>query len=199
LLLWSNRFINSAKSIIIDIRNDGGGWDKSAAMICGRFFTEKTLFLIIKRRNGPDHDDFSGPIHYYIEPYDDFQYIKPLVVLTNRVTASAAESFTLAMRRRANTVQIGDTTEGSFSDAPTRQLVNGWFYTLSIGDYRDYNNVNWEGIGCNPDIVVQNDSNDIIQGKDKVLERADSYIENLKSDFIIIYLSDNMLKILGKL
>jgi carboxyl-terminal processing protease len=171
-------YMKDTKSIIIDVRNNGGGWDKTVEEIGGRFFTRKTLFLIIKRRNGPNHDDFSGPINYYIEPYGDFQYVKPLVLLTNRVTASAAESFILGMRRRENVIQIGDTTEGSFSDAPTRQLINGWFYTLSIGDYRDYNNVNWEGIGCIPNIAIQNDSTDIIQGNDKVLERAISYIEN---------------------
>jgi carboxyl-terminal processing protease len=174
------KYLEDTRTIIIDIRNNGGGWDKTTEVIGGRFFTEKTLFLIMKRRNGPNHDDFSAPIKYYIEPSDEFQYTKPVIILTNRVTASAAESFILGMRRRENVVQIGDTTEGSFSDAPTRQLTNGWFYTLSIGDYRDYNNKNWEGVGCIPDVAVQNDSINITNGIDKVLETAILYIKNGK-------------------
>ena len=169
-------YLKETKAIIFDVRLNGGGWDRTTKTIAGRFFTQKTLFLIAKKRNGPEHNDFCEPIYYYIEPYGDFQYTKPMVLLTHRESSSAAESFVLGMKRRENLIHIGDTTEGAFSDAITRELPNGWLYGLSIGDYRDYNSVNWEGIGIPPDIVIQNDSTDVKNGIDKALETAINYL-----------------------
>jgi carboxyl-terminal processing protease len=172
-------YLKDTKAIIIDVRHNGGGWDKTTSTIGGRLFTTRTLFMKLKRRNGPNHTDFSETIEYYIEPCGDFQYTNPIVLLTNRESCSAAETFALGMKLRENTIQIGDTTEGAYADAITREMPNGWLYGISIGDYRDCNNVNWEGIGVPPDIVVQNDSVDVKNGTDKTLETAIDYLNKL--------------------
>lgn len=174
------KYLRNTKAIVIDVRKNGGGWDLTTRTIGGRFFTQKMLYLIAKRRNGPEHDDFTEPINYFIEPYGDFQYTNPMVVLTHRETGSAAETFLLGMKRRNDLIQIGDTTSGRFSDAIKRELPNGWLYSVSIGDYRDYNNVSWEGIGVPPDIVVQNDSTDVNNGIDKTMEAAIDYLNKVK-------------------
>jgi len=170
-------YLKDTKAIIIDVRQNGGGWDETTKTIGGRFFTEKTNYLIVRKRNGPKHTDFTEAVTYYIEPYGDFQYTKPVALLTHRETGSAAETFTLGMKRRINLIQIGDTTAGGMSDAIMRELPNGWLFQISIGDYLDYNNVSWESIGVPPDIVVQNDSVDIKNGIDKTLETAINYLK----------------------
>ena len=69
-------------------------------------------------------------------------------------------------------MHVGDTTTGAFSDAVTRQLPNGWLYSISVGDYRDAENRSFESIGLAPDILVENSAADLAAGEDKMLEAA---------------------------
>jgi carboxyl-terminal processing protease len=80
------------------------------------------------------------------------------------------------MSRIDHVTIVGDTTSGAFSDMNSRELPNGWIYTLSIGDWRTFDGISYEGIGLPPDIVVQNDSTDVANGRDEALEKAISII-----------------------
>ncbi|MEQ9440881.1 MAG: S41 family peptidase [Cyclobacteriaceae bacterium] len=53
-----------------------------------------------------------------------------MLLLTNRYTISAGETFTLAMHSFNQVTQMGDTTTGAFSDAVGRELPNGWMFSL---------------------------------------------------------------------
>ncbi|MCB9282907.1 MAG: S41 family peptidase [Lewinellaceae bacterium] len=164
--------LKDTKGLVLDIRANSGGFDPLAQYIAGRFADSRRLYMTYRKRNGPDRSDFTAPVEWYVEPTGDFQYTKPVVLLTTRATASAAETFTLAMRELPNVTQVGDTSSGAFSDAIMRELYNGWMFTLSIGDYRAANGQSYEGIGLTPDILVQNKNEDIIAGKDEALEKA---------------------------
>jgi C-terminal processing protease CtpA/Prc len=165
-------YMQSTSGLIFDIRNHSGGLDKSAVYIAGRFAKDKKLALSFRLRNGPNHSDFSKQYSYYVKPEGKSQYTKEVVLLTHRFTLSAAESFTLTMKRLDNVTVIGDTTSGALSDMRIFELPNGWAYTIGIGDWRDYQGKNYEGIGIAPDILVRNDSLMVINGKDEVLEKA---------------------------
>ena len=73
---------------------------------------------------------------------------------------------------KAQITHMGDTTTGGFSDVVKRQLPNGWFYGVSVGDYRNADNVSLEGIGIVPDVLVKNTAEDLEMGRDKMLEAA---------------------------
>jgi C-terminal processing protease CtpA/Prc len=149
-----------------------GGYDSGVKYIAGRFASDKRLFTIARLKNGPAHDDFTDPVYVYLSPESGIRYTNPLVILTNRFTVSAGETFTLAIKSLDHVTQIGDTTSGAFSDMTYRELPNGWIYTMSIGYWNDKNDRSWEGIGCVPDILVENDSLELSAGQDKALERA---------------------------
>jgi C-terminal processing protease CtpA/Prc len=95
-----------------------------------------------------------------------------VVLLTNRTTQSAGETFTLAMRQITSVTQVGDTTYGIFSDNPQRELPNGWIFTVSTGDFRAADGRNYEGIGLAPQVLVQNRKAEVEAGQDKALEKA---------------------------
>lgn len=164
--------LKNTKAMIVDIRNHAGGDDEVSRYIAGWFASERKLFMSTQKRNGPNHTDFTKLVNWYTDKQGDYQYTKPLILLTTRWTASAGETFTWAMHTQKQVMQMGDTTAGGFSDVISRELPNGWLYFVGVGDYRDANGKSKEGIGIAPDIYAANTKSDIDGGIDKVLEAA---------------------------
>ena len=162
----------SLNSIIIDIRNNGGGSDIGAFTIASRFADQKRGALKTKYRNGPLHNDFGSEKIWYLEPGGDKQFTKEIIVLTHLFTVSAAENFTLAMRTLPHVVHMGSTTSGAFANTVTCELLNGWTYVIPIGLFRTIDNICYEGIGITPDVIITNTEADINAGRDLVLEAA---------------------------
>ena len=166
-----NEFKN-AKGIIMDIRNNGGGSDLVAKAIGDRFADTKRLYMYTHIRNGPNHDDFTPPRYWHLEPDGPMQFTKPVILLTNRFSISAADCFALGMRALPHVTNIGVATSGAYSDAMSETLPNGWRVSMGNKLYFDNEGRGWEGIGTPPDLRVVNTKEDIAQGIDKVLELA---------------------------
>jgi C-terminal processing protease CtpA/Prc len=169
--------LQNTKAMIVDIRNHAGGDDQVSRYIAGWFTQERKLFMTVRKRNGPSHQDFTNPQYWYTDKQVDSPYLKPVILLTTRWTASAGETFTWAMNTQPHIVQMGDTTAGGFTDVISRELPNGWLYFVGVGDYRNADGKSEEGIGVAPAIYKVNSKTDIEAGKDPVLEAA---IERLK-------------------
>jgi hypothetical protein len=166
------RNLSGTGGLVVDARSITGGLDRAAKEVAGHFATGRSLYLTTRFRNGPRHSDFTAPIEWYVEPTGKAQYTRPVVLLTNRTTQSAGETFTLAMRQNGQVQQVGDTTYGIFSDNPQRELPNGWIFTVSTGDFRAADGRNYEGIGLVPEVLVQNRKEEVEAGLDKALEKA---------------------------
>ena len=160
------------EGIIIDLRWNAGGYPSNVETVVNRFADEKRLYISVCSKNGLGHNDYSNWLNYYIEPKGLFQYKKPLVVLTSRLTGSAAEWFTLAIKTLPYATTIGDTTAGGFSPQITREMPNGWSFCLSTKIVMSAEKIIYEGIGIPPDIPVQNKKNDFDNKRDSILERA---------------------------
>ena len=169
--------LKNTKGIIVDIRNHSGGDDMVSRYVAGWFAQERKLFMTVRKRNGPAHNDFSETEFWYVDKQGTYQYTNPVKILTTRWTASAGETFTWAMNTQSQITQIGDTTAGGFTDVISRELPNGWLYFVGIGDYRNANGKSEEGKGVAPEKYIINTKADIDNKKDKVLEAA---IESLK-------------------
>ena len=165
----------SSKKIVFDIRGHHGGSDNISKYIAGRFSKSKKLFMTSKKRNGPAHDNFENQLEWYVEPEGGSQYTKPVLLLTTSHTISAGETFTFAMRKNDNVIQMGETTAGAFSDTVPFQLLNGWLITVSVGDYRGSDGKSYEGIGIAPHVYSKNQQTDVLAGVDKTLELAMKY------------------------
>lgn len=169
--------LKNTEAIILDLRNNSGGSDVLAAKIAGRFATSEKLIYTIEEKNGPNHDDFNDKINYYSKKEGNEFYDKPLVVLTDKITVSAAEILLLHLNSFDQVTQIGNTTAGDFSDASMRRfLPNGWQYQYSIFKFLLPNETSLDGVGHIPDILITNSVNDIKNEEDKVLEKAIAYV-----------------------
>jgi C-terminal processing protease CtpA/Prc len=164
--------LKDTKGLVIDIRDNPGGNDAAAQYVAGRFAAERKLYMTVRKKSGPGAADFGETIPWHVEPTGGTRYTKPVILLTSRWTQSAGETFSLAMQELSNVTQLGDYTSGAFSDNISRELPNGWFCFMSIGDYRAADGKSYEGIGVKPDILMVNTKADIQAGKDLVLEKA---------------------------
>lgn len=172
-------YFNSAKAIVIDIRRNGGGYDEVGNTIANRFADKKRHYMTTRLRNGPDHDDYDKAVKWYVEPKGTYSFTKPVVVLMDEFSGSAAENFALAMRVLPNTILVGDYTAGSFADYDAHRMPNGWLFAVSINLFEDHNGFCWEGIGIPPDYRIINTDLDWEGEHDKQLEFALDLIEAL--------------------
>ncbi|WP_291727226.1 S41 family peptidase [Bernardetia sp.] len=169
--------IGKHQAIILDIRSNFGGDDPVATAFAGRFANKENFIYTVQHRNGKEHNDFSDKIEYYTKPIGKENYSKPVIILTDNVTISAAEIFLLHMKSFPQVTQMGDTTSGDFSDISMRRfLPNGFQYRYSIMMFLLPNGQSLDGIGHIPNIYIRNSENDIKQQNDKVLQRAIEYL-----------------------
>jgi len=160
-----------ASGLIIDIRGFYGGYDPVSQYLAGCFASSRSLYMTTRKRNGPNHGDFTPALEWYVEP-KPHAFTKPIVVLTSLFTQSAGETFLMAMKTAPHVKTVGGTTAGSLSDNPNFELPNGWMFSVSVGDYRAADGKSYEGIGLTPDVVATTTREDLLAGKDPVLERA---------------------------
>ncbi len=147
-------YFSTARALIVDIRHNSGGHDKVGKIIADRFADKRRLYMVSRDRNGPEYDDFKEPRYWHVEP-SSTTFTKPVILLANRFSASAAENFTLAMRVLPHVTVLGDFTSGCFADMEWFDLPNGWRCSLSKNYFVDYEGKCWEGIGVPPDIMVR--------------------------------------------
>lgn len=157
--------------LIFDARGIEGGDDRSAQVVASYFATAKKLYMKTRFKQSAQAGDFSDWILWEVAPKSG-GYPKPVVLLTDRGTGSAGETFTLAMRQNEKVEIVGDFTYGAFSDNPKWELPNGWIVAMSTGDFRDHNGISYEEIGLEPDQVVKNTPEEVSEGMDRALTRA---------------------------
>jgi C-terminal processing protease CtpA/Prc len=123
-------------------------------------------------RNGPGHDDVTAPATQYVQPRGSRSFRGPVMLLTNKRVYSAAEDFALAMRQLPNVTIMGDTTAGSSGRPVTRELPNGWTYTISTWIEYDLDHRPIEGAGIAPATVVRPTRAELSAGNDVVFTTA---------------------------
>ena len=166
-----------AVGMVVDIRRNGGGEERVGKMIADRFADKKRLYITTQERSGPKHGDFDPKKYFFIEPDGPIQFTKTVILLTNRLSISAAENFALAMRILPHVTVVGDFTSGCFADPYNIMLPNGWDLTLSKNLFLDGHGFCWEGIGVPPDIKVSCSYDEAAPENDAALETAISLIK----------------------
>jgi carboxyl-terminal processing protease len=166
--------VQNTQSLILDLRGHYGGMDAVSQLVAGHFSNETKLYMTSRKRNGPNHSDFTTINEWYLRPGYP-AYTKPVFVLTSRFTQSAGETLTLALKELSHITCIGDTTAGGLSDNPNFELPNGWIFSVSVGDYRASDGTSYEGKGIPPSLYTKTTRNDLLAGKDPTLEQAILY------------------------
>ena len=164
--------VSSSDGLIIDVRNNGGGYLTNVEALVGRFIDERIYAGAIQHKTGTGHNDFSEPYDYYIEPaHGRVHYNKPIVVLANRGSFSATNNFVSIMKSLPNVTIVGDTTGGGCGLPFTSELPNGWSIRFSAAPITGPDGKLTE-FGVSPDVKVDMSDSDIANGRDTILETA---------------------------
>lgn len=147
LVALANLQQHGFKNLVIDLRDNPGGYLQSAVQMANEFLPAKRLIVYTQGRKSPRQN-------YYSDGHGAYQNI-PLVVLINEGSASAAEIFTGAMQDNDRATVIGRRSFGKglvqqqipFSDGSLIRLTIARYYTPSgrciqkpyvDGDDQDY-------------------------------------------------------------
>lgn len=165
------QFFEDCDGLIIDVRNNGGGSITNANRFASRFTAEKVLTGYIRHKTGKGHNDFSAPQSIYLTPSGNLRWTKPVAVLTNRQTYSAANEFVNIMGNLPNVVTVGDITGGGSGLPFYSELPNGWAVRFSTSPMFDSDMQHIE-FGITPDHKVDMASDDERKGKDSIINAA---------------------------
>jgi len=159
------------KGIIIDIRNNGGGNTSNSDLLVSRFLDKTRIVQYEYFKTGPGHNDFSNLQPITLSPAGEKQYKKPVVVIINRSSYSAATDFACKMSVIPNVTLIGDTTGGGGSSPINYELPNGWSFRFSSNGSTTPGGLNLEN-GMPPNIHQDMTTNDKMMGIDSIVEKA---------------------------
>lgn len=163
--------LSNTKGLIIDLRyNLGGSVGKEMA---GRFLSDKKVYGFKKQRgaNGLFHSS-----DLVAKPEGEL-YTKPIVILINDATFSAAEEFALVLSKEAHVNLVGSHTGGYFSDVFNYRLPNGMNVWLSHEQYFSADSVLLEDRGVEPEIYLENTLSDLKEEKDPLINKAISLLQ----------------------
>ncbi|MBX2877446.1 MAG: S41 family peptidase [Saprospiraceae bacterium] len=158
--------LSNAKGLIIDLRYNLGG--EVGKEMASRFLQKSKVYGYKKVKK---LDGFSAPIPLQAKVAGQ-SYQKPIVILMNDATFSAAEEFVLVLVKEPHVQIIGSHSGGYFSDAFTYRLPNGIVAALSHEQYLDLDDQLLEDKGIQPHIQLENAIEDLKVNRDPVLEKA---------------------------
>lgn len=159
-----------AKSLIIDIRNNGGGVVDEAIDILEMICDKGSTLLIETDKNGKE----------IITKSEENPIINmPIVVLVNENTASASEILAGALKDNNKATIIGTKTYGKGVIQSLMKLTDGSGLKTTIAEYCTPNRSKINKIGIEPDIIVElpDDIEELTEENDTQLQRA---IDELK-------------------
>lgn len=168
-------YFDDVEAIIIDVRFNMGGDDKFSQKIAGRFVGERRVAFKKQTRRKKAFGELKEK---YIKPESEKPFLKPVVLLTNDQTFSAADVLALIMGSLPNVTIIGEPSNGSYSDLYGKRLPNGWKITWSNQRYYSIDMKNYEGVGTPVDIEVKNTRVDIDLKNDSVLLEALKFLSD---------------------
>lgn len=165
------RQLGLCDGLILDVRSNGGGMLTAARSLASLFFNEETVVGYMCHKSGPGHNDFSDPQAVRVSPAKGLRWQKPVAVLVNRRTYSAANCFVSYLKGRPGVTVVGDRTGGGSGMPFTSELPNGWMLRFSACPMFDSRMQQTE-MGIDPDIKVDISAADARGGRDTIIETA---------------------------
>lgn len=132
-----------AKSIILDLRYNGGGIVSSARGIADSLVSEGTLYLI-KNTDGTENTIQANQNTIGL----------PVVILVNERTASASELIAASVKDHKAGNLVGTKTYGKGTIQTVVDLPDGTGFKLTVGEYYSPNGNRIHDIGVTPDFII---------------------------------------------
>ena len=164
---------SGAKKIVLDLRDNPGGYLGGAQDIAG-WFLQKDQVVTIEDFGGDEESQI-----YKAEGNSSFADF-PVVVLINQGSASASEILAGAIRDNRGALLVGEKSFGKGSVQEVIDLKGGSFLKITIARWLTPKGASISEVGLTPDITVELTEEDIEKEKDPQLDKALEIINSLK-------------------
>ncbi|HEX7259810.1 MAG TPA: S41 family peptidase [Candidatus Saccharimonadia bacterium] len=153
-----------AKSIILDVRNDPGGYLHVAVDVVSQFVPEGKV-VVDERHNGRSQQKLTSEGGGLLEGL-------PVVVLINGGSASASEIVAGALRDNIKAKLVGEKSFGKGSVQDIVKLEGGAQLKITVAHWFTPSGKGIDRVGIKPDIEVKQTLEDFSAGRDPQLNRA---------------------------
>ncbi len=165
---------SGAKKIILDLRDNPGGYLDICQQVAGWFLQNGQLVTTEDFGPGKEQQQYTAEGNAEFANY-------PMVVLINKGSASASEILSGALRDDRNVQLIGETSFGKGSVQQVVPLGDGAsFLKITIAKWLTPKGNSISEIGLTPDVAVAAPDTDTAAGKDPQLAKALEIIAGLK-------------------
>ena len=191
--------------LVIDLRFNGGGDERLAQQVAGRFIDQACIYGIDQYRTpvvanvvagGEQKNDSDqsaerleqakkkrnelGPKHERIcQPRGPWRYQSPVVVLQGQRTMSSAESFVLMFAQAPQVTTMGDRTAGSSANPRTLSLPHKVWVNMPRWLDMTPDGKPIDGVGVQPDVRIDVPPGAITEDQDPVLQRALEHLQQI--------------------
>lgn len=160
---------SNADKIILDLRNNPGGYLEAAQEIASWFVSKEAIVVKEEFKNGDTND-------YQSRGYKPLQNF-PVVVLINKGSASASEIVAGALRDIKGIKLVGEKTFGKGSIQALEKFKDGSSLKITVAKWLTPSGISIADEGLTPDIEIELTDEDFDANRDPQLEKA---IELLK-------------------
>ncbi len=160
-------FLQNTDAIILDLRNNGGGYPQMVQLIASYFVTDKPVHLNTFYNRVEDTYN-----QYWTLPYVPGKRLPnvQLYILTSSSTFSAAEEFSYDLKHLKRAILVGETTGGGAHPGESFQINNAFkVWTPTGRAINPITKANWEGVGVIPHIKTT-EKNALIAAQLKALD-----------------------------
>lgn len=147
VLNYFNKFKGKQNKLILDLRDNGGGYLTSVVDIASYLIDEKEIVLITEDNKGKQYMEYSNG-------NDKFKFEK-IVVLVNENTASASEVLTAALSEHLDNVTVvGTNTYGKGTVQHSRIFEDGSAMKYTTAEWLTPRGNKINKVGIKPDVEV---------------------------------------------
>ena len=138
---------SNATKLIIDLRDNGGGFLDTLLKISSFFLDKDTLIIQQQLRDGRVEQGFVTTQSRYVN-FED------IIILVNQNSASASEVLAAAMSEQGNFTLVGTTTFGKGTVQITRPFSDGSALKVTTAQWLSSEGNSIQDVGITPDVEV---------------------------------------------
>jgi carboxyl-terminal processing protease len=166
--------------IVLDLRGNQGGAGGMVMGVAGHFFETRTELGTMRTRVNTltffANPRIVNPAGERVRPFAG-----PVAILTDARSASTSEVFAAGMQHTGRARLFGQRTAGAALPALMERLPNGDVLYHAIADFRSPSGALIEGAGGAPDVAIPLRREDLLGGRDAVLDAALAWIDDTRA------------------
>lgn len=186
-------FVSNTNALIIDLRNNQGGDGKMVELFLSYFFENK-----IKLSEGYTRYNHKTTKSYTTQKVNGKKYLnKPVYILVNNKTISAAEALAYNLQQNKIAKIIGDKTYGAANPVKVFFIGNKYHLFIPVSvEKNSITNTNWEHTGIDADVKINSEKAFI---KAQIIALENLLQSNTKTELTENEIKEKILKLEGQL